>query len=201
MKISSAKFVLGSSKPDQFPDSGMPEFAFAGRSNVGKSSLINFLTGKSKLARTSSTPGRTREVNFFEINENWTLADLPGYGYAKLSKKEKERIQRLIHSYLKKRDQLYMVFVLVDSRIPPQQIDLDMINDLGSNQIPLGIVFTKADKPGKSDTSKNISGFRTELLKYWEELPPMFLSSSSKKVGKDEILDYIQSVLDSTKLN
>lgn len=191
MKEIIAKFILGSPTKDHFPKLGLPEYGFAGRSNVGKSSMINYLTRNNKLARTSSTPGKTREINFFDIDGEWILADLPGYGYARTGKKERARINRLIEDYLDQREEFYCLFVLIDSRIPPQQSDLEFIYAVGKKKIPLAIIFTKADKPGSSEISRNIQDFEKRLLGDWEELPPRFITSSRKKIGREEILNYI----------
>jgi GTP-binding protein len=194
MKESNAHFLLGSPSKEFFPKIKLAEYGFVGRSNVGKSSMINFLTGKNKLARISSTPGRTREINFYEVNADWVIADLPGYGYAKISKKERERIQNLIQDYLDFRKDFLCLFVLVDARISPQKSDLDFILGLGKKKIPLAIIYTKADKPGSPEIQRNIGSFEKELLKDWEDLPKSFITSTKKKIGKGEILEYIESI-------
>ncbi len=198
MKDLIAKFILGSPSREHFPDLGLPEFGFVGRSNVGKSSMINYLTRNNKLAKTSSTPGKTREINFFDINGEWILADLPGYGFARISKNERSRIKKLVMDYVDYRKDLYCLFVLIDSRIPPQRIDLEFIYALGKKEVPFALIFTKADKPGSKETRSNIQDFEKKLLADWEELPPRFVSSSKKKIGKEDILNYILSILGST---
>lgn len=194
MLIKEAKFLVSSSKVDQCPDSDMPEYAFIGRSNVGKSSLINMLTNNKKLAMTSSKPGKTRLVNHFIINNNWYLVDLPGYGYTKTGKSSREQFSKLIQNYMLKRKQLTNVFVLVDSRLTPQKNDLDFTNWLGENGIPFSVIFTKADKVSGSKASNNIGLFKDEMFKSWEELPQMFISSSVDMTGKEDILNYIDLI-------
>jgi GTP-binding protein len=195
MDIKSAKFISSYTSLEKLPQKGLPELAFIGRSNVGKSSLINMLCNQQKLAKTSSTPGKTQTINHFLIDESWYLVDLPGYGYAKVSKKMRDKWDDMIRLYLKKRETLYCVFVLIDSRIPPQKIDVEFINWLGENGIPLSIVFTKADKPKANELEKNIEAFKNELLKYWEDLPVYFVSSAEKKIGKDELLSYFNEIV------
>lgn len=173
----------------------MPEIAFIGRSNVGKSSLINMLCNHSKLAKTSGTPGKTQLINHFLINEHWHLVDLPGYGYAKLSKSARAKFGTMISGYLLKREQLINTFILIDCRLKPQQIDVEFINFMGENGLPFSVVFTKADKLKPMELKNNTETFKKELLKYWEELPPCFITSSSKKTGRDELLDYIAQIL------
>lgn len=168
-----------------------PEYAFTGRSNVGKSSLINLITGRTNLALTSGTPGKTRLLNLFLINKTWNLMDLPGMGYAKVSKSERKTWEKTIRSYILNRKNLVNVFVLIDSNIPPQEIDLEFIEFLGENLVPFSVVFTKCDRMKKMALSSNIMLFKKELLKNWEELPPIFLTSSVTKEGRDEIVDYI----------
>lgn len=194
MKINTAEFLISNSRADRCPDSSCPEYAFIGRSNVGKSSLINMLTGRKSLAMTSSTPGKTMLINHFVINGEWYLVDLPGYGYAKRGKKEMEKLKNLISYYVLEREQLTCLFVLIDSRIPPQRIDLDFIRFLGENGVPFGLVFTKADKPKGNELKRNVDTFLNTLKEDWEELPPYFVTSSENKLGKDELLDYIDSV-------
>ncbi|MEO0897294.1 MAG: ribosome biogenesis GTP-binding protein YihA/YsxC [Bacteroidota bacterium] len=191
MDIKQADFIKSSQTVEQFPKPNKPEYAFTGRSNVGKSSLINFLCNRKNLAKTSSTPGKTQLVNHFLINQSWYLVDLPGYGYAKISKKIKSQFAGMIEDYLLSRKNLLNTFVLVDAKIPPQTIDLNFIDYLGENGLPFSIVFTKIDKPSPKEFEKNQEAFKTELLKSWEELPPMFYTSSSKKKGKEDILAYI----------
>ncbi len=195
MDIKSAKFISSYTSLEKLPQKGLPELAFIGRSNVGKSSLINMLCNQQKLAKTSSTPGKTQTINHFLIDESWYLVDLPGYGYAKVSKKMRDKWDDMIRLYLKKRETLYCVFVLIDSRIPPQKIDVEFINWLGENGIPLSIVFTKADKPKANELEKNVEAFKEELLKYWEDLPVYFVSSAEKKIGKDELLSYFNEIV------
>lgn len=193
MIIESAKFLMSSTDVAKCPAIGLPEYAFIGRSNVGKSSLINMITGKNKLAKTSATPGKTQLINHFLINSNWHLVDLPGYGYAQLSKEKKESIQQIIFNYISKRETLVYTFVLLDSRLPLQKKDAEFIEWLGENQIPFVIVFTKADKLSKTKFEENTEAIKNELLKSWEELPQQFYTSSVKKAGKKEILDFIET--------
>lgn len=195
MIINKAEFVISSSRYNQCPAEDRPEFAFIGRSNVGKSSLINMLTSRKDLAKTSSTPGKTQLINHFNINDQWYLVDLPGYGYARVSKQSRESWQKMINNYILKRQNLLTVFVLIDSRISPQKIDIDFINFLGNNSIPLEIIFTKTDKQNKIKTETNVNTFRETLKQTWEELPKMFLSSAVEKNGKDEILKEIEDII------
>ncbi|MBQ9255035.1 MAG: YihA family ribosome biogenesis GTP-binding protein [Bacteroidales bacterium] len=195
MKIRQAEFVISSSKLSQCPESDRAEFAFIGRSNVGKSSLINMLCDNSSLAKTSSTPGKTQLINHFLINKEWYLVDLPGYGYAKVSQKEREKWQKMINNYLLQRENLLTVFVLVDSRLEPQKIDIEFINFLGENAIPLQIIFTKTDKQSNKKTLENIEKFKDKLLETWEECPKFFASSSVKAEGKEEILNEIEYII------
>jgi len=194
MDIKTSKFVISNSKAEDCPNSALPEYAFIGRSNVGKSSLINMLTGRKSLAKVSGKPGKTRLINHFLINENWHLVDLPGYGYAKVSKKEKKVFQKFITDYFKKRKQLVNAFVLVDSRHEPQKIDLEFMVWLGENGIPFSLIFTKIDKLKPQALEKNIAHYKHFLMEYWEELMPMFLTSSSNNTGKDEVLNYIGGI-------
>ena len=194
MKIKSAEFVISNTDVFKCPKDNLPEYAFIGRSNVGKSSLINMLTNHKKLAKTSGKPGKTQLINHFIINENWFLVDLPGYGYAKVSKDKRKTFQEFIKDYFNKRKQLVCSFVLVDSRHEPQKTDLEFMAFLGENGIPFCIVFTKTDKLNKSMLPKNIKNYKKVLLETWEELPPYFISSSTNKAGKEEILDYIDQV-------
>lgn len=173
----------------------LPEFALAGRSNVGKSSLINMLTGRSRLAHVSATPGKTQTINYYLIDNRWYLVDLPGYGYAKRSLSQKKMFSKLITHHLLNTQELYCVFVLLDSRIPVQEIDLDFINWLGENQVPLALVLTKTDKLSGNLLTKNKMVLENELRKYWDELPPVFLTSSKRKTGRKELLQYIHSIL------
>lgn len=194
MEITSAEFIISNSRADQCPDTNLPEYAFIGRSNVGKSSLINMLTGRNKLAMTSSTPGKTLLINHFLVNKKWYLVDLPGYGYAKRSKEMTAKIKKLIESYVLTRMQMTCLFVLIDSRLEPQKVDLEFIEWLGENGVPFAIVFTKADKQSGSKTNINVGRFMDTLKEQWEELPPHFISSSLNKKGREEILDYIASI-------
>lgn len=195
MKIKSAEFSISNSRADRCPDGYMPEFAFIGRSNVGKSSLINMLTGRKGLAMTSSTPGKTMLINHFIINGEWYLVDLPGYGYAKRSKRDTEALGRMIRYYVTERSQLTCLFVLVDSRHTPQKIDLDFITMLGEEGVPFGIIFTKADKSSGSKVAQNVKAFRQKLLETWEEMPPYFITSSENGKGREEVLEYIEEVM------
>jgi GTP-binding protein len=192
MQIKSAKFIKSSARADECPVTTLPEYAFIGRSNVGKSSLINMLTNHSKLAKTSGRPGKTQLINHFLINENWYLVDLPGYGYAKVSKELREKFDKLITHYIMKRANLRCVFVLVDSRIPPQPIDISFMNNLGENNIPFCIVFTKCDKQSKNQIQKMFAVYKKELLNYWEELPNCFFTSSESKMGREELMEFIE---------
>ena len=195
MLIKTAEFVISSARADQCPPTeGRPEYAFIGRSNVGKSSLINMLTGRKKLAMTSSTPGKTMLINHFAINNEWFLVDLPGYGYAKRGKKEMEKLRNLIEYYVLERKELTCLFVLIDSRLPPQRIDLEFIQWLGEEGVPFSIIFTKADKNKTGELRKNVNRFLDELRKEWEELPPHFVTSSAQGRGRDEVLDYIDQI-------
>ncbi|MEJ5267664.1 MAG: ribosome biogenesis GTP-binding protein YihA/YsxC [Bacteroidales bacterium] len=195
MIIKSAEFKFATDEFKKSPRTEYKEIAFIGRSNVGKSSLINFLTNNSKLAKTSSNPGKTKQIIHFLINNSWYLVDLPGYGFAKVSKTQREKFQKLINDYILKRDNLHCLFVLIDSRIPPQKIDIEFINNLGFNGIPFSIIFTKTDKVSQSKLNDNVKAFTDELLENWEELPKMFMSSAIKKTGKEEILNYIDEIL------
>lgn len=195
MNIASAEFQCSSQKASQCPAGEMREFAFIGRSNVGKSSLINMLTQRPGLAKVSGTPGKTRLINHFIINGQWALVDLPGYGYAKVSRKERSGFSSLITSYILNREQLYYLFVLVDARHEPQKIDLEFIRFLGEHGVPFGIVFTKADKLSQAQLNRNIDTYRKTLAEEWEELPLMFVTSSEKGRGRDEILDFIENCI------
>lgn len=192
--IKSANFVISNSDVRKCPQDGKPEYAFIGRSNVGKSSLINMLTRRKKLAMTSATPGKTLLINHFIINDEWYLVDLPGYGYAKRSKSQSEKLQEIISGYVLGREQMTLLFVLIDSRHEPQKIDLEFIQWLGENGIPFSIIFTKADKLTKTALGSNLAAYRSRLLEEWEELPPIFVSSSESSLGRDEILQYINDV-------
>ena len=195
MKIKSAEFYISNSRADKCPDGNLPEFAFIGRSNVGKSSLINMLTGRKGLAMTSSTPGKTMLINHFIINGEWYLVDLPGYGYAKRSKKDTEILGRIIKYYVTERRQLTCLFVLIDSRLAPQKIDIEFITMLGEEGVPFGIIFTKADKSSASKVAQNVKTFCQKLKESWEELPPYFVTSSENGRGRDEVLCYIEEVI------
>ena len=195
MRITKAEFSGSSTRVGGKPARKAPEFAFIGRSNVGKSSLINMLTGNNKLAKTSQTPGKTQLVNHFIINDNWYLVDLPGYGYAKLPDKDRARLRHIIWDYINNSQELVMLMVLIDSRHDLQEVDLRFIRELGEKGIPFGIIFTKADKLGPEALNTQILKDKGRLLEEWEELPPCFISSSAKGVGKEEILDYIGSIL------
>lgn len=195
MKIESATFVISNTDVKKCPSGTKPEYAFIGRSNVGKSSLINMLTGKNGLAMTSATPGKTMLINHFLINNNWYIVDLPGYGYAKRGQKGKEQIKRIIESYILQREQMTCLFVLIDSRHEPQNVDLEFIEWLGENGVPFTIVFTKADKLKSERQAKdNVQRYLNELKKQWEELPPHFITSSEKRIGRDELLGYIEQI-------
>ena len=194
MKINSAEFEISNSRADQCPKSDIPEYAFIGRSNVGKSSLINMLTQRKGLAMTSSTPGKTMLINHFRINDEWYLVDLPGYGYAKRSKKDQEKLQNIISFYVLEREQLTNLFVLIDSRLKPQKIDLEFIEWLGENGVPFSIIFTKADKNKKGELRKNVDTFLATLREQWEELPPHFITSSESRLGREELLNYIENI-------
>ena len=194
MEIKSAEFVISNTDIKKCPIGGLPEYAFIGRSNVGKSSLINMLTNKKGLAMTSSKPGKTLLINHFIINDNWYLVDLPGYGYAATSKAQRGKLKQMIETYILNRQELTSLFVLIDSRHVPQKIDLKFMEWLGLNRVPFSIVFTKIDKLSKSRLVENVSVYKKELLKTWEELPPIFVTSSEKKHGREEVLSYIDEV-------
>ena len=204
MQIKSAEFLISSARIDQCPKSNLPEYAFIGRSNVGKSSLINMLTGNGKLAKTSATPGKTILINHFVIKEQaagskgqentWYLVDLPGYGFAKRSKKDTEKFEHMITTYILDREQMTNLFLLIDVRHDPQQIDLEFMEWLGENGVPFSIVFTKADKVSKAKLKGNVVHYLAELKKQWEELPPYFVTSSETKMGREEILNYIEEI-------
>ncbi|SNR14754.1 ribosome biogenesis GTP-binding protein YihA/YsxC [Tenacibaculum jejuense] len=194
MKIKSAEFVMSNSNVTNAPKDRIPEYAFIGRSNVGKSSLINMLMERKKLAKTSGTPGKTQLINHFKVNDEWFLVDLPGYGYAKVSKKKRTIFQYFIENYFKEREQLVCAFVLVDSRHDPQKIDLEFMRFLGENSIPFAIIFTKADKLPSSKLNKQLLSYKRKLLQHWESLPVNFLTSSSSKLGRDEVLNFIDQV-------
>ncbi len=194
MTIKTADFVVSNSKVDQCPKSPLPEYAFIGRSNVGKSSLINMLTGRKSLAKTSAKPGKTQLINHFLINKNWHLVDLPGYGYAKVSKSTKKVFQKFITEYFEKRKQMICAFVLIDSRHAPQKIDMEFMQWLGENNIPFCIIFTKADKLKDKELAKNINNYQAEMLETWTEMPEFFITSATSALGKEEVLGYIESI-------
>ncbi len=199
MKIKSAKYEISSPHVEKCPGGNRPEYAFIGRSNVGKSSLINMLTGINGLAKTSQTPGKTLLINHFLINEEWYIVDLPGYGYARRGKEQRDQLSRLIRGYIMGREQMTCLFVLVDSRHKPQAIDLEFMTWLGENGVPFAIVFTKLDKLGRVAGQQAVAAYKQELHKTWEELPPIFLTSSEDGRGRDDLLDYIASVNASLK--
>lgn len=199
MKINSAEFVISNTDIEKCPKESIPEYAFIGRSNVGKSSLINMLTSRKSLAKTSGKPGKTQLINHFKINDNWFLVDLPGYGYAKVSKKDRSIFAKFIYEYLEKRENLICTFVLVDSRHEPQKIDLLFMEWLGQKGIPFVIVFTKMDKLSSSQLNKNLSKYKTKMLETWEELPQSFMSSAESKLGKMEILKFIDTTNETVK--
>lgn len=201
MQVRSACFLKSAEKPSQCPPQGTPEFAFIGRSNVGKSSLINYITSQKGLAKVSGTPGKTKLINYFTVNDEWHLVDLPGYGYAKVSKDAKQGFSKIITAYLEARDELTCLFVLIDSRLEPQKIDLDFITLLGTHGIPFAIVFTKIDKIGPEVLKRNVTAYKEELLQYWEELPLMLYTSSSKRKGADELLAYIEDCIQLVNTN
>ncbi len=192
MQIKSAEFIVSNSNYTKCPSDGRPEYAFIGRSNVGKSSLINMLTGISGLAKTSGKPGKTQLINHFLVNKEWYIVDLPGYGYAKISKSAREAWQRMITNYLLKRETLVNVFLLIDSRIEPRENDLEFANFLGSNGVPMTIVFTKTDKENQRIVSANVQAFRNRMLQDWESLPQMILTSSVSGHGREQLLDIIE---------
>jgi GTP-binding protein len=200
MQINSAVFEISNTDVGKCPKNRIPEYAFIGRSNVGKSSLINMLTNNKKLAKTSGTPGKTQLINHFKINDNWFLVDLPGYGYARVSKKQRRGFQKFIKDYFLKREQLICTFVLIDSRHNPQKIDLDFMGFLGENQIPFCIVFTKADKLTPTVLKRNLAVYKEKLLEdSWDIFPNYFVTSATSKEGKDQVLDFIHGVNEDLK--
>ena len=199
MDIKTAEFTLSSPRESMCPKDTKPEYAFIGRSNVGKSSLINMLSRNKKLAKTSSTPGKTLLINHFLMNREWYLVDLPGYGFAKRSKTEVAKLDQMIRSYILEREQLVNVFVLVDIRLEPQKIDLEFINWLGVSSIPFAIIFTKADKLSESKVKANVDAYVKTMLETWEEMPPYFITSSDNARGREEVLNYIDQVNKSLK--
>ena len=194
MHIKSAKFVISNTDVRKCPEGNLPEYAFIGRSNVGKSSLINMLTNHKGLAMTSATPGKTLLINHFLINEEWYLVDLPGYGFAQRGMAQREQLRQIIESYILGREQLVCIFVLIDCRHPAQKIDLEFMEWLGENGVPFTIIFTKTDKIGRGRLKENIKAYQEAMLGTWEELPPMMCSSSENKEGREEILDYIEEI-------
>jgi GTP-binding protein len=194
MIIKSAQFVISNTDIKLCPKDGKPEYAFIGRSNVGKSSLINMITERNKLAKTSGRPGKTQLINHFIINDEWYLVDLPGYGYAKASKTSRAKWEKFISEYLTQREELLNVFVLLDCRLEPQQIDLEFMNWCGEKEIPFSMVFTKLDKLSSSELQKNLANYKKEMLKYWDELPPVFTTSAESKFGREKILNYIERI-------
>ena len=194
MEIKTAEFIISNTDWKKCPDSKLPEYAFIGRSNVGKSSLINMLTNRKDLAKTSSKPGKTLLINHFLINSEWYLVDLPGYGYATASKSMREKLKKIIDSYILFREQLTNLFVLIDCRHEPQKIDLEFLQWMGENGIPFSIVFTKKDKLTNAKFSENIESYKKKLSEEWEELPPMFFTSAEKREGKEILLDYIDEI-------
>ncbi len=192
--VKSAKFVISNTDIKKCPSDGKPEYAFIGRSNVGKSSLINMLTGHRKLAMTSATPGKTLLINHFIVNDEWYLVDLPGYGYAKRSKSQNEQLEHIISSYILDRDAMTLLFVLIDCRHEPQKIDLEFFQWLGENGVPFSIIFTKADKLTRGALVSNIEAYKKRLLEDWEELPPVFITSSETALGREDILQYITEI-------
>ena len=194
MEISNAEFIVSNTDVKKCPPGHLPEYAFIGRSNVGKSSLINMLTCRKGLAMTSATPGKTMLINHFLINDSWYIVDLPGYGYARRGMKGQEQIRTIIEDYILEREQMTNLFLLIDSRLEPQKIDMEFMEWLGENGIPFSIIFTKADKLKGGRLKMNINAYIRELRKQWEELPPYFVSSSEDRMGRTEILDYIESI-------
>ena len=194
MVIKSAEFVISNSRVEKCPTTGLPEYAFIGRSNVGKSSLINMLTARKGLAMTSQKPGKTQLINHFIINDAWYLVDLPGYGYARLGKDSRDSLRRMIEDYVLERKELVLLFVLLDCRHDPQKIDLEFIQWLGEEGIPFALVFTKADKLSKGRLAANVEAYKAKLREEWEELPPIFVTSSEERMGRDELLGYIEEI-------
>lgn len=192
--VKTARFVISNSDVKKCPVDGKPEYAFIGRSNVGKSSLINMITGHRKLAMTSATPGKTLLINHFIVNDEWYLVDLPGYGYSKRSKTQNEQLEHIISSYVLEREAMTLLFVLIDSRHEPQKIDIEFFQWLGENGVPFSIIFTKADKLTKTALSSNIAAYKKRLLEDWEELPPVFITSSETGLGREEVLQYIDEI-------
>jgi GTP-binding protein len=194
MKIKSATFVISNTDISLCPTDGKPEYAFIGRSNVGKSSLINMLTDKKDLAKTSGRPGKTQLINHFLINEDWYLVDLPGYGYARTSKANRTLFEKFISEYLTQRRTLINIFVLLDARLEPQKIDIEFMSWCAEKQLPFSMVFTKVDKLSSSGMHRNLSAYKKEMMKHWENLPPMFSTSAESKYGKEKLLNYIEEI-------
>ena len=194
MVIKSAEFVISNSRVEKCPTTGLPEYAFIGRSNVGKSSLTNMLTARKGLAMTSQKPGKTQLINHFIINDAWYLVDLPGYGYARLGKDSRDSLRRMIEDYVLERKELVLLFVLLDCRHDPQKIDLEFIQWLGEEGVPFALVFTKADKLSKGRLAANVEAYKAKLREEWEELPPIFVTSSEERMGRDELLGYIEEI-------
>ncbi len=194
MQIRKAEFKCSSERVSQIPKDNLRDFAFIGRSNVGKSSLINMLTDHSGLAKVSGTPGKTRLINHFLINREWYLVDLPGYGYARASKSVRSKFSKIITAYVTRAEKMHYLFVLIDSRLEPQRIDLEFLEMLGENGIPFGMIFTKADKLTQAQLNRSIKRYKERLLEQWEELPPMFITSSEKRLGRDEVLNFIDQM-------
>ncbi|MCR5498668.1 MAG: ribosome biogenesis GTP-binding protein YihA/YsxC [Paludibacteraceae bacterium] len=195
MEVKKAVFVESNSDWNKCPKHQLPEFAFIGRSNVGKSSLINKLTNQKNLAKTSSTPGKTLLINHFLVNDSWYLVDLPGYGFAKIGMEGRAKLDKMIKDYVLHREELFNLFVLIDCRHEPQKNDLEFIEFLGANGVPFSIIFTKADKLSKSKLATSVQAYRDKLLEKWEELPPIFVTSSESGAGKEELLEYIDSIM------
>lgn len=199
MEIKEARFIISNTKVEKCPRPDKPEYAFIGRSNVGKSSLINMLTNRKSLAKISGNPGKTRLINHFLINEEWYLVDLPGYGYAKIGKKEREKWEKFLRTYIIKRENLYNLFVLIDSRHPAQDIDLKFMEWLGIKQVPFAIIFTKSDKLKPEELQVNIEGYKAKMMETWETMPPWLVSSAANGAGRQEILQYIGNINSSTQ--
>ena len=199
MKIKSAEYIISNADARKCPEGNIPEYAFIGRSNVGKSSLINMLTERAALAKTSATPGKTLLINHFLINKEWYIVDLPGYGYAKRSKDSRDKFRKIIEGYILRREQMTNLFVLVDARLDPQKIDLEFMEWLGENGVPFSIVFTKMDKLGKVVGVANVNKYLKKLKESWEELPPYFMTSSEDRRGREELLAYIEEINESLK--
>jgi GTP-binding protein len=195
MEIKQAEFVSSVVDVGKCPAPNKPEFAFIGRSNVGKSSLLNMLTNRKSLAKTSNTPGKTQTINHFIINDSWYLVDLPGYGFARVSKEKREGFGKIIENYVLKRENLHCLFVLVDARLEPQKVDLDFIQWSGENEIPLALIFTKADKLTRNQLNRSVAMYKSTLSRTWEELPPMLVTSSVEKTGRDDVLLFIEKAL------